>query len=74
MPSFPLQELRRLLRPDTPKRGVVSRVSGQRVQVATSGGIVAAMAGTSALAVGQRVTLRDGIVYPAPVAAVNYPL
>jgi hypothetical protein len=74
MPSrYPLQELRRLLAPETVTRGTVVRLSGQSAAIATAKGLVTARAGGS-LSVGATVTLSEGTAYPAARATAVYAL
>lgn len=75
MPSdaYPLRALRELLGPQAPSRGIVTRVTGGEVQVATSSGLVTARA-SGLLAVGQAVSLSGGVAKRRAVTSAEYPL
>lgn len=59
----PLLELRALLRPLRPTRGVVTARTGNQLTVATRAGLATAIAADAAIAVGQEVSIRDGVAY-----------
>jgi hypothetical protein len=69
--QFPLQQLRRLLTADATLRGRVTRISGQRAEVATRDGLRQVMMGAT-LTVGQAVTIRNGIAWPVAEAGRRY--
>lgn len=71
--SFPIKELARLLAPDTALLGSVVAVEGTTIRVATERGAVTARS-LDALAVGDRVWVRNGIATRAPVARQFYPV
>jgi hypothetical protein len=70
--TYPLHELRALLRQDTPTVGVVVAVDGARLQIATTEGLRPALASGRIPAVGDAVSLRDGVAYPRAVASRRY--
>ncbi len=72
--AFPLHELRALLAPAEPVAGVVVGVQSAFVEVATPVGLRKARQGGRPLAVGERVTVRDGAAFPAATAAKRYVL
>ena len=71
--TFPLKELARLLAPDAALLGPVVGIDGTFVRVATERGAVLARS-LDALAVGDRVLIRNGIATRAPVARQSYPV
>lgn len=73
MAEYPLHALRSLLSGSQITRGVVVRVTGERVQVATARGLQVVLSG-GAISAGQTVTIRYGIAYPAAVASESYAL
>lgn len=72
MSHYPLATLRALIAPSAVRRGVVVSIKGSAVQVATASGLATAQA--SGLVVGQSVTVRDGVAYPAAQAGERYAL
>ena len=68
MSAYPLHELRELLRVPVPTLGVVVASTAVAASVATAAGVQVARTPGRALAAGERVTLRDGVAYPAAVA------
>lgn len=71
--TFPLQEIRRLLAPDTALLGSVVGLEGTLARVATERGAVMARS-LDVLAVGDRVLVRNGLATRAPVARKSYPV
>lgn len=71
MSNYPLHTLRALLRTSSARRGVVVRVAGTAVQIATASGLVRAQA-SGTLSVGQSVNVRDGVADPAATAGQRY--
>lgn len=71
--SFALKELTRLLAPDASVLGAVVGLEGTLVRVATERGAVTART-LDALAVGDRVLIKNGIATRAPVAHQSYPV
>jgi hypothetical protein len=71
--SFPIKELARLLAPDTALLGSVVAIDAAIVRVATERGAVTART-LDALAVGERVWVKNGIATRAPVARQSYPV
>lgn len=71
--SFALKELSRLLTTDTPVVGAVVGIDGAVVRVATEWGAVTART-LDALAVGDRVQIKNGIATKAPVARLVFPV
>lgn len=71
---YPLTALRGLLGTTASRRGCVVRMVGSGVQVATATGLVQAQASAAGLIVGQAVTVRDGVAYPAAQAGERYAL
>lgn len=65
--SFALKELAHLLSSEAQVVGAVVAIDGARVRVATEKGAVTARS-LDALAVGERVLVRNGIATRAPVA------
>jgi len=74
MSAFPLHELRSLLNPATPVAGLVVAVRTAVVDIATPTGLRTARPAGRALAIGERVTVRDGLAYPAAAAERRYVL
>ncbi|MBV5310813.1 hypothetical protein [Chromatium okenii] len=68
-----LLELRKLLARETARRGRVVKVGAKSVQVATATGMVTALA-NSDFAVGQEVSVSDGVAYAVAVASAVYAL
>ncbi len=64
----PLSELRSLLQVPVATVGVVVVSNAITASVATARGLIIARTPGRALAAGERVTLRDGVAYPAAVA------
>jgi len=71
---YPLHELRDLLAPTATLRGVVVAVTDGVVEVATERGLRRAPAAGRTFTAGDRVSLREGSVYPAAQAARTYSL
>lgn len=71
--SFALKELSRLLATDTPVVGAVVGIDGAVVRVATERGSVTART-PDALAIGDRVQIKNGIATKAPVARQVFPV
>lgn len=71
--TFPLNELKRLLGQETTVLGSVVGLEGTLVRVATERGAVLART-LDALAVGDRVTIRNGIATRAPAARRIFPV
>ena len=71
--SFALKELSRLLATDAPVVGAVVGIDGSVVRVATERGAVTART-LDALAVGERVQIKNGIATKAPVARQVFPV
>jgi hypothetical protein len=71
--TFPLQELTRLVAPDTTLVGAVVGFNGNLVRVATERGAVTARS-LDVLAIGDRVLVRHGMATRAPVARHIYPV
>jgi hypothetical protein len=71
--SFALKELSRLLATDTPVVGAVVGIDGSAVRVATKRGAVTART-LDAVAVGDRVQIKNGIATKAPVAKQVFPV
>lgn len=71
--SFALKELSRLLATDTPVVGAVVGIDGTVVRVATERGAATART-LDALAVGDRVQIKNGIATKAPVARQVFPV
>ncbi len=71
--SFALKELSRLLATDVPVVGAVVGIDGSVVRVATERGAVTART-LDALAVGERVQIKNGIATKAPVARQVFPV
>ena len=71
--SFALKELSRLLATDTPVVGAVVGIDGPVVRVATERGAVTART-LDAVAVGNRVQIKNGIATKAPVAKQVFPV
>ena len=74
MPDFPLRQLRSLLAPAARSAGVVTRLRGAAVEVATADGLIVAQPGAAGLIVGQAVTVQNGIAWPRAVASMAYAL
>ncbi len=71
--TFPLKELTRLLVQDAAVVGAVVGIEGAMVRVATERGAVMARS-LDALAVGDRVLIKNGMASRAPVARQSYPV
>lgn len=71
--TYPLTELARLLAQDAVAVGSVVGIEGALVRVATERGAVMART-MDALAVGERVLIRNGMATRAPVARHSYPV
>lgn len=71
--TFPLQELEKLLTPGTTTVGVVVAIDGTKARVATPRGAVTASA-AERLATGDRVLIRAGLAYKAPIAQRVFPV
>jgi ribosomal protein L35AE/L33A len=71
--SFALKELSRLLVTDAPVVGAVVDIDGAVVRVATERGAVTART-LDALAIGDRVQIKNGIATKAPVARQVFPV
>jgi hypothetical protein len=71
--SFALKELSRLLATDTPVVGAVVGIDGAVVRVGTERGAVTART-LDAVAVGDRVQIKNGIATKAPVAKQVFPV
>ncbi len=71
--SFALKELSRLLAPEQTVVGAVLGIDGAVVRVATERGAVAART-LDAVAVGDRVQIKNGIATKAPVAKQVFPV
>ena len=71
--TYPLTELARLLAQDSVAVGSVVGIDGTLVRVATERGAVMART-LDALAVGERVLIRNGMATRAPVARHSYPV
>lgn len=71
--TFPLKELSRLLARDTAVVGAVVGVDGALVRVATEKGAVLART-LDALAVGDRVLIKNGLATKSPVAKQIFPV
>lgn len=71
--SFALKELSRLLTTDTPMVGAVVGINGAVVHVATERGAITART-LDAVAVGDRVQIKNGIATKAPVAQQVFPV
>ena len=71
--SFALKELTRLLAPDQTVVGAVVGIDGAVVRVATERGAVTART-LDAVAVGDRVQIKNGIATKAPVAKQVFPV
>lgn len=71
--TFPLKELTRLLAQDSALLGAVVSIEGTSIRVATERGAVMARS-LDALAVGDRVLIKNGMASRAPVARQSYPV
>lgn len=71
--SFPLKDLSRLLAQDSASVGVVVGFNGALVRLATEKGAVMART-LDALAVGDRVLLRQGVAMKSPAAKTVFPV
>lgn len=71
--TFPLKELTRLLEQDSTLVGSVVGIEGAFIRVATERGAVTART-LDALAVGDRVLIKNGMATRAPVARHAYPV
>jgi len=71
--SFALKELTRLLLPTQTVVGAVVGIDGAVVRVATERGAVTART-LDALAIGDRVQIKNGIATKAPVAKLVFPV
>lgn len=71
--SFALKELTRLLVPDASVIGSVVAIEGVLVRVATERGAVNART-VDVLAVGDRVLVKNGMAFRAPVARHVFPV
>lgn len=71
--SFALKELTRLLAPEQTVVGAVVGIDGVVVRVATERGAVTART-LDALAIGDRVQIKNGIATKAPVARQVFPV
>jgi len=71
--TFALKELYRLLAPEQTVVGAVVGIEGAVVRVATERGAVTART-LDALAVGDRVQIKNGIATKAPVAKQVFPV
>lgn len=71
--SFALKELSRLLATDAPVVGAVVGIDGALVRVATERGAVTTRT-LDAVAVGDRVQIKNGIATKAPVAKQVFPV
>lgn len=71
--SFALKELSRLLATDPPVVGAVVGIDGGVVRVATERGAVTART-LDAVAIGDRVQIKNGIATKAPVARQVFPV
>ena len=71
--SFALKELSRLLATDTPVVGAVVGIDGAVVRVATERGAATARA-LDAVAIGDRVQIKNGIATKAPEAKQVFPV
>jgi len=71
--TFPLRELTRLLTQDAAVVGAVVGIEGAMVRVATTRGAVMVRT-LDALAVGDRVLIKNGMASRAPVARQSYPV
>ena len=71
--SFALKELSRLLATDTPVVGAVVGIDGAVVSVATERGAVTART-LDAVAIGDRVQIKNGIATKAPGAKQVFPV
>lgn len=73
MTSYPLSALRSLLAVDQPTHGVVVRIVGTDAEIATASGMRHAKT-VGTLAVGDPVTLSQGIASRRATATAEYPL
>lgn len=71
--TFPLKTLSRLLASESTELGSVVAIEGNAVRVATARGAVQART-VDALAIGDRVLMRNGMATQAPVARQTYPV
>lgn len=71
--TFPLKELSRLLAQDQAVVGAVVGIEGAMIRVATERGAVVART-LDALAVGDRVLIKNGMATKAPVARQIFPV
>lgn len=71
--TFPLKELTRLLAQDSAVVGSVVGIEGALVRVATERGAVMART-LDALAIGDRVLIKNGMAAKAPVARQVFPV
>lgn len=71
--TFALKELARLLVPDQTLVGSVAGIEGAMIRVATAQGAVVART-LDALAIGDRVLVKNGLATRAPVARQAFPV
>lgn len=71
--TFALKELARLLAPDQTLVGSVAGIEGAMIRVATAQGVVMART-LDALAIGDRVLVKNGLATRAPVARQVFPV
>ena len=71
--TFPLKALTQLLAPESAEMGSVVGIQGSLIRIATARGGVMART-VDALAVGDRVQVRNGIATKSPVARQVYPV
>jgi hypothetical protein len=71
--TYPLSALRALLAADQPTQGVVVRIVGTDAEIATASGMRHAKT-VGTLAVGDPVTLTQGIASRRAKASADYPL
>jgi len=72
--TYPLHELRALIAPAGPIAGIVVAVGSTLVDCATATGLRQARPAGRTLKTGERVSIRDGLAYPAATAARRYHL